>query len=76
MKPPVGYAQLIGIIGPTGSGKSALALSMAKNHKIEILNGDSLQVYQRLNIGTAKPTPQEMSVCPHHLFDKIAPPQT
>lgn len=76
MKPHVGYAQLIGIVGPTGSGKSALALSMARHHKIEILNGDSLQVYQRLNIGTAKPSPQEMSICPHHLFDLIPPPQT
>lgn len=61
------------ITGPTGSGKSALAMSLAEHFKGAILNCDSLQTYQRLDIGTAKPLPDELARVPHFLID-VAPP--
>lgn len=57
------------IVGPTASGKSQLALALAKAYAGEIVNCDSVQVYQGFDIGSAKPTPQERQVVPHHLFD-------
>ncbi len=61
----------IGILtGPTATGKSSLALELATHHRnIEIINADSLLVYRGMNIGTAKPTPQELAQVPHHLID-------
>ncbi|MGE0528902.1 MAG: tRNA (adenosine(37)-N6)-dimethylallyltransferase MiaA [Bdellovibrionales bacterium] len=61
------------IVGPTASGKSALALRIAKAYGGAILNCDSLQAYQRLDIGTAKPSPEERARVPHFLFDVRAP---
>ncbi len=61
------------LVGPTGSGKSDLALQCAKFNSIEIFNADSIQCYQRVDIGSAKPTLKERSVCPHHLFDIVSP---
>jgi tRNA dimethylallyltransferase len=61
------------IVGPTASGKSALALDLALKFKAGILNCDSLQTYKRLDIGTAKPTPEERNQAPHFLFDVLAP---
>jgi tRNA dimethylallyltransferase len=61
------------IVGPTGSGKSALALNLAERLDAAILNCDSLQTYQRLNIGTAKPSPEERQLVPHFLFDILKP---
>jgi len=55
--------------GPTASGKSALALSLAERFPLEIVNFDSLQVYRYMDIGTAKPSPGVRSSCPHHLYD-------
>lgn len=57
------------IMGPTASGKSALALALARLYHGEIISADSMQVYRGLDIGTAKPTRQEQQEIPHHLID-------
>jgi len=59
----------IAIIGPTGSGKSALAMRLADVLPVEIISVDSAQVYRGLDIGTAKPTAAERRAVPHHLLD-------
>src|SRR5690348_16360715 len=69
-------AKLIVVIGPTASGKSALALALAKRLRGEILSVDSMQVYRGMDIGTAKPTHQEQAEIPHHLIDVVDPNQT
>jgi tRNA dimethylallyltransferase len=63
----------IAILGPTGSGKSALAMRLAHELPVEIISVDSAQVYRGLDIGTAKPTPAERAAVPHHLIDIIQP---
>lgn len=68
--------RLIAIIGPTASGKSELALLLAKNTGGEIVNGDSRQVYRYMDIGTAKPTREDRNIVPHHLYDIIDPDET
>jgi tRNA dimethylallyltransferase len=65
--------RLIAIIGPTGIGKSRLALHLALTFHGEIVSADSRQVYHYLDIGTAKPTSQELSLVPHHLIDIVNP---
>lgn len=60
---------VVAIIGPTASGKTALSIRLAKDLNGEIINGDSMQVYRQLDIGTAKITPEEMEGIPHHLID-------
>ena len=57
------------IVGPTASGKSALALAVAQTLGAEIVNADAYQVYRGMDIGTAKPTPAERGRIPHHLVD-------
>lgn len=57
------------IVGPTGVGKSSLALEYAKKHNAYIVNGDAFQCYKEMNIGTAKPSIEERSILPHYLFD-------
>lgn len=64
---------IIVIAGPTCSGKSSLALKIAKKFNGEIVNGDAFQVYKYFNIGTAKPTLEERKEVQHHLFDFIEP---
>ena len=59
------------IAGPTASGKSAVALEVAKIQKGEIISVDSMQVYRGLNLGTAKPTKAERAAVPHHLIDTL-----
>lgn len=59
------------LLGVTGSGKSRCALHIAKRIPVHILNCDSVQQIRGLDIGSAKPTSQELSVCPHHLFDWV-----
>lgn len=59
------------IAGPTASGKSAWAVSLAKKHDGEIINADALQVYQDLTILSARPMPEEMADVPHHLFGHV-----
>jgi tRNA dimethylallyltransferase len=65
--------RLIAIVGPTGIGKSRLALRLASVFQGEIVSADSRQVYRYMDIGTAKPTPQEIASVPHHLIDIINP---
>lgn len=64
---------LVIIIGPTGVGKSALGLALAQEIGGEIISGDSVQVYQKLNIGSAKPSREELQSVPHHLIDCLDP---
>ena len=64
---------LVLIVGPTASGKSALGLELAREFNGAILNCDSLQTYQRLDIGSAKPSKEEQRAAPHFLFDVLKP---
>lgn len=59
---------IIVIVGPTGIGKTKLSIALAKELDAEIINGDSVSIYKELNIGSAKPTAEEMANIPHHLF--------
>ncbi len=61
------------ILGPTGSGKTALSLELASRFHGEIVNCDSVALYCEFRIGTAKPTPEEQARVPHHLLDVIDP---
>lgn len=66
------------IVGPTASGKSALAMAIVERLAqagigAEIISGDSMQVYREMDIGTAKPTPEQLSAVPHHLIDVVDP---
>lgn len=65
--------RLIAIVGPTASGKSELALSLSRRVGGEIVNADSVQVYRRFDIGSAKPTAAERALAPHHLIDVFDP---
>ena len=64
---------LIVIGGPTASGKTALSLELAKEYNAEIVSADSMQIYKYMDIGTAKPTKEEMSGIVHHMIDIISP---
>jgi tRNA dimethylallyltransferase len=64
---------LIGIVGPTASGKTELALALAHRLPIEILVADSRQVYRGMEVGTAKPDAAAQAAVPHHLLDLVAP---
>jgi len=66
---------LIAIVGPTGAGKSALAVEIARRHHGEIVSCDSLQVYRGLDIGSAKVREPERREIPHHLLDVVEPDQ-
>jgi tRNA dimethylallyltransferase len=68
--------RLIAIVGATATGKTALAIELAKALGGEIINADSRQVYGGLDIGTAKPTPAERAAVPHHLIDIAQPDET
>ena len=61
--------KIIVIVGPTAVGKTALAIDLAQALNGEIISGDSQQVYRKLDIGTAKATPEEQAAAPHHLID-------
>ncbi len=65
--------RLIAIVGPTGIGKSRLALRLATKFRGEIIGADSRQVYRYMDIGTAKPAPQELASVPHHLINVVNP---
>ncbi|MFJ5771611.1 tRNA (adenosine(37)-N6)-dimethylallyltransferase MiaA [Psychrobacillus sp. NPDC093180] len=60
---------VLAIVGPTAVGKTALSIELAKTFNGEIINGDSMQIYRELSIGTAKITEEEMEGVPHHLLD-------
>ena len=66
-------SSVICIVGPTGTGKSALAINIARTVHGEIISCDSRQVYRYMNIGTAKPSPEEQSSVKHHLIGIIDP---
>jgi tRNA dimethylallyltransferase len=66
---------LVVVLGPTGSGKTALSLCLAQSFAGEVVNCDSVAVYRELDIGTAKPSAVERAQVPHHLFDYIDPKQ-
>jgi tRNA dimethylallyltransferase len=72
---PISAAKILIICGPTASGKSDLALRLAHVLDAEIVNADSMQIYRGLDIGTAKPTPEQRSEIRHHLIDVAAPDQ-
>ena len=63
---------LITIVGPTAIGKTSLAIKLARNYKTEIISADSRQFYRELNIGTAKPSKDELSSINHHLINNIS----
>ena len=67
---------IIAIVGPTGTGKTDLALALAERIDAEIVNADSRQVYRGLDIGSAKPTAAERARVPHHLFDVVDPDES
>lgn len=62
---------VIVIVGPTACGKTSLSISLAKILNAEIISADSMQIYKGMNIGTAKPTKEEMQGVPHHLIDFV-----
>jgi tRNA dimethylallyltransferase len=66
---------VIVIVGPTASGKTALSIKLAKEINGSIISADSMQVYKYMDIGTAKPTKEEMSGVDHYLIDEISPDQ-
>lgn len=65
--------KLVAITGPTASGKTALGVALAQRLRGEVVSADSMQIYRGMDIGTAKPTPEEMQGVPHHMID-IADP--
>jgi tRNA dimethylallyltransferase len=67
--------QLVILLGPTGAGKSRLAIELAEEFGGEIISADSMQVYRYMDIGTAKPTPEEQKRVRHHLIDLVTPDQ-
>ena len=75
MIPPTDKLPVLVICGPTGSGKTALALSLADKFPLEIISADSRQVYRRMDIGTAKATSFEQAIIPHHMIDLVDPDQ-
>lgn len=71
MKPRV-----IVIVGPTASGKTSASIKLAEKINGEIISADSMQIYKEMNIGTAKPTLEEMNGIKHYMFDVVAPDET
>ncbi len=65
--------RLVAVVGPTATGKSSLAVELASRFGGEIIVADSRQVYRHMEIGTAKPTPDERSLARHHLIDVVDP---
>ena len=65
--------KILVICGPTASGKTALAVELALRHHGEVVSADSMQIYRRMDIGTAKPTQAEMRGVPHHMLDVADP---
>ena len=68
--------EVVAVVGPTASGKTALSIRLAKEFNGEIINGDSMQIYKDLDIGTAKITEEEMEGIPHHLLDIKEPTES
>lgn len=70
---PPGPPNVVVVAGPTAAGKSDLAIHLARRFGGEIVNADSMQVYRYLDVGTAKPTPEQRAAVPHHLIDVAEP---
>ena len=66
---------LIVLVGPTAVGKTTLAINLALHFGAQIISADSMQIYQGMDIGTAKPSVQERRGVPHHLIDLVPPDQ-
>ena len=64
-------SKVLVIAGPTASGKTKIGVELAKRLSGEIISADSMQIYKHMNIGTAKPTINEMQNIPHHLIDFV-----
>ncbi|MCD7843768.1 MAG: tRNA (adenosine(37)-N6)-dimethylallyltransferase MiaA [Clostridiales bacterium] len=65
--------KILAVVGPTASGKTRLGVALAHALDGEVVSADSMQVYRRMDIGTAKPTPEEMEGIPHHMIDVAEP---
>ena len=65
--------KLIALVGPTASGKTRMAVELAQLLNGEVVSADSMQIYRRMDIGTAKPTREEMAGVPHHMIDVADP---
>ena len=65
--------KVVVICGPTASGKTALSIELAKQTNAEIISCDSMQIYKDMDIGTAKPTEEEMQGIKHYLLDIVSP---
>ncbi|MCL1103779.1 tRNA (adenosine(37)-N6)-dimethylallyltransferase MiaA [Shewanella algicola] len=68
--------KVIFLMGPTASGKTALAIDMATQHNCEIISVDSALIYRGMNVGSAKPTAQELAIAPHRLIDILDPSES
>ena len=75
-KPTEAAHAALALVGPTASGKTALALSLAQQVPLEIISMDSALVYRGMDIGTAKPSREELQAVPHHLIDILDPSQS
>ena len=67
---------LVAVVGPTASGKTGLAVALAKAYDGEVLSFDSMQLYKGMDVATAKPTPEETEGIPHHLISEVDPADT
>ncbi len=65
--------KILVIVGPTASGKTRMAVELAQRHNGEVISADSMQIYRTMDIGTAKPTKEEMGGVPHHMIDVADP---
>ena len=68
--------RILAVVGPTAGGKTALSIALAQRLGGEIVSCDSMQLYRGMDVGTAKPTPQEMAGIPHHMIDVLDPEQS
>ncbi len=73
MEPFQSKPSVVIICGPTGIGKTSFAIQLARSFQGEIIGADSMQIYRQMDIGTAKPTPVERSMVPHHMVDIVDP---
>ena len=69
-------ASLVAIVGPTAVGKTELSIAVAKALQAEIISADSRLIYRGMDIGTAKPSPEQLAQVPHHLIDIAEPEQS
>ena len=74
--PPPERPRVVAIVGPTASGKTGVAIEVARRVRAEVISADSRQVRREMTIGTAAPTPQELEAVPHHLVGVVAPDAT